>query len=762
MAIPIPPPVPQQQASGMYQNPQAANEVLMGRQPTPEETEIASRIMNEGLSSALGNMNAPQEGVPQGAPPMQQVSDTGQVETESAPWAATEARSDWLLMNKDEAVPWDPNTTWLQYIERVANEDGEEAVNAIIDSQMKIEGAPRITPEDMERAIPGASPAPGHVPTLPTTPIPEGEAVQANAGIMAAAKGGLVGFYGGGLNEAPTGAPAGPPAGPQVDGEEFMGLLTQLSNEAGIPKEALDQVAQTASETTAGGPPVANDNAVLDSGIMQNVEAVEATEDEMAGIGSLTQVNEKLAAAGEEQLVHVSPGEMIFDPSLLNDPDQRMLLAALETAGINPDTATVGNANNILNEMTGLPAFSVWSKAKKWVKKKFKKVKKVFKKVGKFLKKNASTILGIAGALTLNPWLAALGSGVGSLIEGKPLEVALFKAAMSFAATKWVSPWISKQITALAPGTFGATVGGTLQDAGIQTGSSTLTSGTANVGAEAAGSAAAYNALFDPATQALSQQAASEVASNAATDAITASLGNTITETAAAEAGNAIAREAVNNVVTGTVTNALAGPAATNILTSIPERMLTQTVGNLAGGVITGAGQIAATPMLEQYMGYSDQPGQDEDAAREAFLAQYNYEPSPGELYQFYTTQFQPNQQVNIAETISGTPGYTGIANIQQPASGVQVLPTTTAAAPPITAQQILAAIQQSGGIINAARGGYINGVGGPKSDSNLARLSDGEFVMTEASVRGAGGGDRGLGAKRMYETMNGLERRVA
>jgi hypothetical protein len=305
-----------------------------------------------------------------------------------------------------------------------------------------------------------------------------------------------------------------------------------------------------------------------------------------------------------------------------------------------------------------------------------------------------------------------------------------------------------------------------------------------NVASEKLASQAAYGALFDATTgfaaagtDAAAQQLAFERASKAATDAIIKNtLGQgVITEVAAAEAGNAIAREAVNNVVSGTVTNALAGPAASNILTSLPERLLTSTIGDVAGGAVAGVGQMAVTPMLEQYMGYSDVPGEDEDAAREAFLAQYNYEPSPGELYQFYTTQFQPNQQVNIAGTISGTPGYTGIANIQQPASGAQVIPTgaatsggialpatTTAAAPPITAEQILAAIQQSSGIINAAGGGYINGVGGPKSDSNLARLSDGEFVMTEAAVRGAGGGDRMLGAKRMYDTMNGLERKVA
>jgi hypothetical protein len=36
--------------------------------------------------------------------------------------------------------------------------------------------------------------------------------------------------------------------------------------------------------------------------------------------------------------------------------------------------------------------------------------------------------------------------------------------------------------------------------------------------------------------------------------------------------------------------------------------------------------------------------------------------------------------------------------------------------------------------------------------------LSDGEFVMTAKAVRGAGGGDRREGAKRMYEMMDRLE----
>lgn len=67
-------------------------------------------------------------------------------------------------------------------------------------------------------------------------------------------------------------------------------------------------------------------------------------------------------------------------------------------------------------------------------------------------------------------------------------------------------------------------------------------------------------------------------------------------------------------------------------------------------------------------------------------------------------------------------------------------------------------------------QGGYIEGPGTGKSDSinsgiyqngikvQEARLSDGEFVMTERAVRGLGNGDRGKGAAKMYEMMRKYE----
>ena len=62
---------------------------------------------------------------------------------------------------------------------------------------------------------------------------------------------------------------------------------------------------------------------------------------------------------------------------------------------------------------------------------------------------------------------------------------------------------------------------------------------------------------------------------------------------------------------------------------------------------------------------------------------------------------------------------------------------------------------------IVAAQGGEIVGPGTPTSDSIPALLSDGEFVMNAAAVRGAGGGDRKQGAKKMYAMMRDFERRA-
>jgi hypothetical protein len=63
---------------------------------------------------------------------------------------------------------------------------------------------------------------------------------------------------------------------------------------------------------------------------------------------------------------------------------------------------------------------------------------------------------------------------------------------------------------------------------------------------------------------------------------------------------------------------------------------------------------------------------------------------------------------------------------------------------------------------MGAAMGGEVVGPGTGTSDSIPARLSDGEFVMTARAVQNAGGGNRDLGAARMYDMMSRFEGGVA
>jgi len=62
---------------------------------------------------------------------------------------------------------------------------------------------------------------------------------------------------------------------------------------------------------------------------------------------------------------------------------------------------------------------------------------------------------------------------------------------------------------------------------------------------------------------------------------------------------------------------------------------------------------------------------------------------------------------------------------------------------------------------VDARVGGHLKGPGTGTSDSIPAKLSDGEFVMTAKAVKGAGGGSRAAGAKRMYDMMHQFEKRV-
>jgi len=61
-------------------------------------------------------------------------------------------------------------------------------------------------------------------------------------------------------------------------------------------------------------------------------------------------------------------------------------------------------------------------------------------------------------------------------------------------------------------------------------------------------------------------------------------------------------------------------------------------------------------------------------------------------------------------------------------------------------------------GDLDMTGGGASVGPGTGTSDDIPAMLSDGEFVVTAKAVKNLGGGDRMLGAKKMYSMMNQLD----
>jgi hypothetical protein len=768
-------------AEEVYTDPSARAAVL-GLEGSPENQQIASAIMTQGLSSIM-QAEDPGTGIPTEMPPTEMpptgapgLSDRDTVDLDTAKRAEGElrdgTRAEWVLQNENKRVPWDPNITWgaflSQIFEKAEQEEpgsGSDAVSRFVDPEIQrelIEADPNQqqirTPEVPVLPLPGnneqqMAAAAGNIAAAEAPPPMAPVADQ--QGIMAAANGGIVGFNLGGMNQGGMNQAA-------VSEEEFMNVLNAEATKAGVSPEQMAAVTEVATNT-AGGPMAANDN-VMDTGIMQNVEAVDATEADLTGIGSLAEISSRLVDSGEEGLAHVSPGELIFDPRRLNEPDQRMLLAALETAGIDPESATYGNAGNILNEMTGLPAFLSFGwvgrtvrSIGRGVKSAVKGIGKGLKKVGKFLKNNASTILGIAGAMTGNPWLAALGSGIGKLIEGEGIRGALISAGMSFVGTKWVGPWIGRQLSAAAPSIFGQTVGNVAADASGSLGAGTgITSGLRKLATEGATATAVQQTALEAGTKVALEKGTTEMVQSAVQNSLAGGAAKalsagtaTFTDAAIKETAQSITNKIVadqaggilGKAVTSTVGAAL--PSGLSAMGSTGAQLASTSLGQLAGGALSSAGMAYGQQQLEASQFAS---AEEEAAALAAWNERYDYVPSAQELYQFYTTEFTPGQQVDTG-IIAGLPGY---------GAGAAGAGATGAGA---TGQSLM---PNSLGIFSAAGGGYVNGIGGPKDDSNLARLSDGEFVMTERAVRGAGYGDRMNGAARMHDIMQGFERSAA
>ena len=511
---------------------------------------------------------------------------------------------------------------------------------------------------------------------------------------------------------------------------------------------------------------------------------------------------------GDTYIVHAAEGETMVPMEVLeaNPRLKEMLFNQMEEMGVEPERYIVGNELNSINPVTGQPEF--------FFKKIFKAVKKVVKKVVNVVKKVAPIVLPIVAPFLLPAMPVAFATGLGSLagglIQGQSFKDAL-KGAVITGGLAGLGNWALGGSEGFGSGSFfGSKLAGSaglgdmnLKDAftfdnpftsamapnleaikaanavppptGVKPPAVDPATGNVKV---AQGEAGFFNKLgqaanpFDNSeygfgdlySEYLSPSRASiqpDITKVTAEGAKAGAEAVKATNEALATAGQpALTAEASQAIVNNSIKSATAA-AAPGFMTKYAPLAATALGGAAASDAIFGTNII--TPGEEESLGYD--PAKDPITYAQDLIdanpEKYTTDPAtffagnPQYADRFATTQSQQGGAQAAAQ------GFTNpyLAALQQAQANPAPVQTAMAMADPNTGMYGLNT--QGARSIFAAQGGEIVGPGTPTSDSIPAMLSDGEFVMNARAVRGAGGGDRQAGAKRMYDMMRQFERRA-
>jgi hypothetical protein len=464
-----------------------------------------------------------------------------------------------------------------------------------------------------------------------------------------------------------------------------------------------------------------------------------------AGINSMGEIANRMAQmgrGGDNFVVHASEREMMVPREVVeNNPDlRRQIMESIAAEGGDPQAYIVGNDANSINPMTGQREF--------FLKKLIRGVKKVFKKIAPIVLPIALNFLfpGMGSIAA-----GALGSGIGTLVQGGSIKDAL-KSAVIGGAVGGISSGVSgaisgdgfmagvKQGFTGTPGmgffevnpSVKSFFGGAGAGAGVpaappavdgsRMGVAMAESGNAPVGQT--GTGGADPSFFDKTKNLF------------------------FPETRVTVGGETLINPSVTDVLRAggitplKATAAQQTAAASIIKDAAPGFLRTYGPLALAGTALAAAGGAFTPPEQPDLtkLGYQP-PTQEEIDARRVFPGGV-VPPTVNYGQQDIMVPGPSFQQASLAQGPFGLTSPPAFAPIN---FAPQFQPIRTAA---------------EGGAITEfpRRSGFINGPGTEKSDSIPAMLSDGEFVMTARAVRGLGDGSREKGVRKMYDMMRMFE----
>lgn len=566
------------------------------------------------------------------------------------------------------------------------------------------------------------------------------------------------------------------------------------------------------------------------------------------GVASVKKIADDLAKFGRYEdtyVVHAAEGETVIPMAVFeeNPKLKDSLFRQMRSMGIDPDRYVVGSELNSINPVTGQPEF--------FLKKLGRSIKKAVKGVVKVIKKAAPIILSV-GLNILAPGLGtiaagALGSGIGTLVQGGNLKDALKSAALGGA--------IGGLFSGVQGGIQGAKAG-TGFGSGFKEGVTGALPGAQSAAQNTLSEVAKSNdmmiaELAETQSESILARAAgtTPAASGApltAQEAVTAGMrqppvgipSTTVTAAAPAAAAPSVPAQMANlgaqqqSVIAGGAGAPAAAATPDQIVADLAQQQAAANVAKTQSGLVTPDARPGFMTNVKN--AFTSEGGNFAQDMRDAFLPKKytakDFFASEQDFIDAAGTELGKQQAAKAAamnEAVFGTGigaiakqygplalagtallGATGgfkapESTVEMPFGGVTgqdlleqnpelyrtgplnyaprettqvastpVVPYTRLARSPET-QAAIAAYQPrrvSAPVVGAAKGGImdsqnfprrngaINGPGTGTSDDIPAMLSDGEFVFTAKAVRGAGGGDRDKGIRKMYQVMRQFE----